>query len=253
MKEDPPPDAKCRDKFLVQSVAVPADKEAGNVAQIVRKGSDHVIYQLRSYELQWQQIEQTAKSSIEEKKIRVSFLPPDGNAPSSSSVNGLSSTSDVPPAYASSYDSPTPQATTPQRGVTPQYQSQSTPVGAVSKPESRPADNKHLGDAVRSAGNPAGNPTNESTSSSMPNVPESLEDLKAQLAEARSTISRLTSQATEGLRQRKPDISEQAPKERERNIAGQSFDLSQPPAGGVPVQIVAGLCLLCFLLAYFFF
>lgn len=36
MKEDPPPDAKCRDKFLVQSVLVTADKEFTNVASLVR-------------------------------------------------------------------------------------------------------------------------------------------------------------------------------------------------------------------------
>jgi hypothetical protein len=36
MKEDPPPDAKCRDKFLVQSVLVTADKEFANVASLVR-------------------------------------------------------------------------------------------------------------------------------------------------------------------------------------------------------------------------
>jgi hypothetical protein len=36
MKEDPPPDAKCRDKFLVQSVLVTADKEFANVATLVR-------------------------------------------------------------------------------------------------------------------------------------------------------------------------------------------------------------------------
>lgn len=35
MKEDPPPDARCRDKFLVQSVAVTADMEFSNVATIV--------------------------------------------------------------------------------------------------------------------------------------------------------------------------------------------------------------------------
>lgn len=35
MKDDPPPDAKCRDKFLVQSVAVTADMEANNTASIV--------------------------------------------------------------------------------------------------------------------------------------------------------------------------------------------------------------------------
>jgi hypothetical protein len=37
MKEDPAPDAKCRDKFLVQSVLVTADKEFSNVAALVRK------------------------------------------------------------------------------------------------------------------------------------------------------------------------------------------------------------------------
>lgn len=35
MKEDPPPDAKCRDKFLVQSVLVTADKEFTNVGSLV--------------------------------------------------------------------------------------------------------------------------------------------------------------------------------------------------------------------------
>lgn len=36
MKEDPPAGYKCRDKFLVQSVAITADKEYNNVQQIVR-------------------------------------------------------------------------------------------------------------------------------------------------------------------------------------------------------------------------
>ena len=35
MKNDPPADHKCRDKFLVQSVAITADREANNVQQIV--------------------------------------------------------------------------------------------------------------------------------------------------------------------------------------------------------------------------
>lgn len=36
MKQDPPLDIKCRDKFLVQSVAVTADKEFTNIQSIVR-------------------------------------------------------------------------------------------------------------------------------------------------------------------------------------------------------------------------
>jgi hypothetical protein len=36
MKQEPAPDAKCRDKFLVQSVAVTADKEFTNINAVVR-------------------------------------------------------------------------------------------------------------------------------------------------------------------------------------------------------------------------
>ncbi len=35
MREDPPPDARCRDKFLVQSIAISPDREVGNVTAIV--------------------------------------------------------------------------------------------------------------------------------------------------------------------------------------------------------------------------
>lgn len=35
MKEDPPLDAKCKDKFLVQSVAITGDYEYSNIASIV--------------------------------------------------------------------------------------------------------------------------------------------------------------------------------------------------------------------------
>jgi hypothetical protein len=35
MKTEPPADAKCRDKFLVQSVAITGDKVFDNVQQIV--------------------------------------------------------------------------------------------------------------------------------------------------------------------------------------------------------------------------
>jgi hypothetical protein len=39
MKVEPALDARCRDKFLVQSVAVTADKEFTNISQIVRESS----------------------------------------------------------------------------------------------------------------------------------------------------------------------------------------------------------------------
>lgn len=36
MKDEPPLDAKCKDKFLVQSVAVAGEMEFANVTSIVR-------------------------------------------------------------------------------------------------------------------------------------------------------------------------------------------------------------------------
>ena len=38
MREDPPPDARCRDKFLVQSVAITPERDLGNVTAIVSQG-----------------------------------------------------------------------------------------------------------------------------------------------------------------------------------------------------------------------
>ena len=49
MKEQPPPDAKCRDKFLVQSVAVTADKEFTNIGAIVRIHLDRLWKLLTRY------------------------------------------------------------------------------------------------------------------------------------------------------------------------------------------------------------
>ncbi|KAG0305537.1 phosphatidylinositol-binding protein scs2 [Dissophora globulifera] len=58
MKEDPPLDFKCKDKFLVQSVAITAERE-----------------QLSAQEL-WPTIEKEARDQIREKKVRCVFLPP---------------------------------------------------------------------------------------------------------------------------------------------------------------------------------
>lgn len=44
MKDEPATDAKCKDKFLVQSVAVTPDMEHANVTSIVRPFSATVIF-----------------------------------------------------------------------------------------------------------------------------------------------------------------------------------------------------------------
>jgi hypothetical protein len=205
MKEDPPLDAKCRDKFLVQSVLTTSDN-ADNVASI------------------WQSVEKTAKASIQERKIRVNFLPPDAG----SAVNGVVTHPEEEPAP---YSSPTPVFGSP---------SPHTPAAttsAASKPisESKPATSSSA-ELSSTPGN-----THAAVTSA---VPTSTEELQQQLAVAKAQIAKLTSQLNDPqLRQRKV----QEASEKMQTVVQQSNE------SGVPVQIVAGLCLLSFLIAYLFF
>lgn len=187
---------------------------------------------------QWSNIEATAKSSIQEKKIRVLFLPAEGSA----AVNGVRHADD-PPAYSS----PTPDPRTPQR------MSDAPVVGSVSTPQLRSVDNKYAGDARESTGSAGQQSTVGAAAASVGNMLPSSDDVKAQLASANETITRLRQQVEEqGLRQRKSDAVNQDSKER-ITTGTTGMGVQQAPASGVPVQIVAGLCLLCFLVAYFFF
>ena len=84
-------------------------------------------------------------------------------------------------------------------------------------------------------------------------MPTSQEQLQDQLSKANATIASLRQQADEQvLRQRKSDAINQDSKER-ITTGTTGMGVQQQPADGVPVQIVAALCLLSFLLAYFLF
>ncbi|KAK3847259.1 MAG: PapD-like protein [Linnemannia gamsii] len=61
MKEDPPIDFKCKDKFLVQSIAITAER------------------MLLAPQDLWPTVEREARDQIREKKIRCVFLPPLGH------------------------------------------------------------------------------------------------------------------------------------------------------------------------------
>jgi len=130
---------------------------------------------------------------------------------------------------------------------------QSFAPGAVSTPDSRPVGSKNLGEAKATAYGSQSNNGQQSSLAAAANsvasvIPMSMEDLKAQLADAQATISSLTSQAQDTLlRQRKTDPS-----------AGSSsqtttYNASASQPSGVPVPIVAALCLMSFLLAYLLF
>ena len=116
--------------------------------------------------------------------------------------------------------------------------------------DSEPAGNKDLGEAKTSVTNPAISitPVKDSVTSAAAvsnAVPMSYEDLKAQLAQAQATIASYSQEG--GLRMRKAA-------EASADTATATADsVRQQVAEGVPVQIVAALCLLSFLLAYMFF
>ena len=226
MKEDPPLDARCRDKFLVQSVAVTPDKDSSSISQI------------------WSSIEQSAKSSIQEKKIRVTFLPADGSAATAASPNGLAPHHD---------DDLAPYSSPSQSAVTPQRQSNQAPSGAVSTFSDKPADATSRGDAVASAHNPATDSTLGSAAAAITSsIPTSSDDMKRQLEAANAKVMQLQQQMTEGLRQRRTGAGEGD--EKAGTTSGGNMGLHNAPApGGVPVQYVAALCLLCFLIAYLLF
>lgn len=222
MKEDPPLDQKCRDKFLVQSVIVPSDRDFTNVPSV------------------WANIEQTNKSSIQERKIRVNFLPADDlTSTPASKINGVNHHERIPSQY-----SPSPDAVTPHPSST---------LGAMSTPESRPAGSKDLGEAKESAFNPATAqvPFQQAAQRVANAIPLSTEDVKAQLAEAQVQIARLKDQLAEqtGLRQRKPTTE----KSSSEGTSGMQQVQRQAEASGVSVQVVAILCLISFLIAYFLF
>ncbi|EPE05677.1 msp domain-containing protein [Ophiostoma piceae UAMH 11346] len=230
MKQDPPHDFKCRDKFLVQSVPITGDKDFTSVTDI------------------W---DQAQKSDVQEKKIRVIFLTaddPDALAPTSTPARPISSNGfdATPEAAAPSFTSPREES----RSVS------STLPPLASSPESKPLAKQAVPPS------PATPPYAASKSGSVPiaAIPTAnandkdtiIAALKAQLAESQALNSSLRSDG--GLRQRKvaADSSEKSGATESSGVAPQ---LTQAVRGteGVSVQVVSILCLLSFLLAYFFF
>lgn len=258
MTEEPPLDAKCRDKFLVQSVAVSASDEISNVATVVR--SHHPLSLSRLFsttnrsntQKQWQNIETNARSSIQEKKIRVNFLPASSSSTSNTTSNGAapnnstdtpnrSMLEDQPPAYSSP---------TAASGQTPQsinkYDTKDTTRGIDTDPAAHATSTS--GTASSAGAGTVAAAANTVTAA----VPTTSEELKTQLATAQEKISSLTAQANEGVRQRKNAASGSGGSGEGSGVGSGGLAMQQT-AGGVPVPVVAGLCLLSFLLAYLLF
>ncbi|KAJ4133394.1 phosphatidylinositol-binding protein scs2 [Fusarium equiseti] len=218
MKQDPAPDARCRDKFLVQSTAITADKEFASVAAV---------------------LETTDKASLIERKIRVNWLPagPDGEAhrpistPNKAAVaNGANDTPDV----SRTYSSPVVREESPSNAPPP-YQSPQQGSHEEERPRSMQSDME-----VKSA-------ISQATTSIKETAELTYEELKAKLAQAEQ---QLVSLKDSGLRQR--NVKSDSNDDEKRPLA-QTAQAVQQTVEGVPVQMAAILCLVSFLLAYFFF
>ncbi|KAK0380867.1 MSP domain-containing protein [Colletotrichum limetticola] len=213
MKAEPALDTKCRDKFLVQSVSITADKEFASIANI---------------------LDQTDKSSLIERKIRVNWLA----AEDSVSLNGGSASAvastpnrqsvvngDYTPDVSNVYSSPQPDADS------------GSPA-----PAARPSTSDVKEDTVSEKAQS----TVSAASHVVANTAQvTYEELKQKLSQAEAKIASL--QDTSGLRQRVKTETEKLPTAQEAAAA------VRQGAEGVSVQIVAILCLFSFLLAYFFF
>ncbi|GAA5901778.1 hypothetical protein JCM6882_008671 [Rhodosporidiobolus microsporus] len=292
MKEDPPAGAKCRDKFLVQSVVVTAEREGLGLPEL------------------WQTVEREDKarqaeggaSEIHEQKIRCAYLPaadsdavsaiPEETAsrlssqganpaadssfssaiaasPSSTSRSGEGGTTSTPPAYSVTQGSPTPASP-------PSTFSESSPNPVAAKAQ----------DAAAAAGSTA---ASAAAAVGLPNLAKVIEDktpapvassssasagaaaaagcangasgevaqLRAELAAARSEISRLKQQL---------DQAETTASTLRSRGAGASGAGEKAAAGGasqavvemkgsegVPVQVVVGVAFGVFVVTWLFF
>ncbi|KAK4138926.1 VAMP-associated protein [Trichocladium antarcticum] len=240
MKPEPAPDAKCRDKFLVQSATITGDLEFSSVAQI------------------WDAVE---RSSVQERKIRVTWLAP---LEDSNRLQPVATPSRRP--ISNGFDK------TPDTGATPSYSSPkednntTTTTFDDTTPPSEPADDTQSQSQTQTqtqATAVSAVPVATAASTVKAAAAEAYDDLKGQLARAEATIASLKNDVGSGLRQRKAAAG--AGEAGTGTGTGTGTGAKQPaltpqlqqqqPRGteGVPVQIVAVLCLVSFLLAYVFF
>lgn len=80
---------------------------------------------------------------------------------------------------------------------------------------------------------------------------ETYEEIKAKLAQAEATIAQLKNDAASGLRQRKAAVTSEA--DNSKPSQPELAQATRQGTEGVSVKVVAILCFVSFMLAYFFF
>jgi len=80
MKEEPPLNAKCKDKFLIQSMLIPPEKAALPSHDLVRPLLFEPIHSLiRFLILQWTTSEGEEQGKVHSQKVKVNYLPQEGH------------------------------------------------------------------------------------------------------------------------------------------------------------------------------
>lgn len=218
MKQDPPLDAKCRDKFLVQCAPISSDQDFASIASV---------------------LESVDKSQLTERKIRVNWLAANGEAAQGASApSAVLSTPSKPTTLNGANETPDASRSfsSPSAG-----HANST---LQSDPPPYASDDGAHEDEEKSA-NPK-SAVSQAAAAVTQTAQLTYEELKAKLAQAEA---QLVSLKDSGLRQR--NVKSTAGDE--KRPAGQTTQSVKQQPEGVSVQIVALLCLLSFLLAYFFF
>lgn len=264
LKEEPAPDFKCRDKFLVQSALITPERELKALSEL------------------WSAIEADAKSGkegvIHEQKIRCVYLPPLEDTPiGNTSAGDLTADETSPPAPAgqeSSFAGPSPSKYETVRGLPPvDTSSAHAPASdrAVSNGNGRdissspvpqtavePAKESILPTSLTEAKNAVSNaaasalsgvPPTSSTPSSSGSLEKELAQAKAEIERLKKLLAQKEQEVSSGLRQRNVGKSAES---NDGPVAGVAQAV-QMQEGGLPLQTVAILCAGVFVATWLFF
>ncbi|KAJ2312432.1 phosphatidylinositol-binding protein scs2 [Coemansia sp. RSA 2705] len=230
MKDELPADFKCRDKFLVQSIQISPELESMPMTEL------------------WAMVEREAKSSINEKKLRVRYLPAEPPAQPSAAGSAEAPEPKAPPQ---------PQRVSPPTRTLPGPSPLARSVDSESPPEEPAAEPKPVAprkpsDASEERPQTASNRLFPDSSSApspadttgLADEPYEAPAATAELDKANAIIQELRRQLSEYKAQ-----LEKVGSSKPRPAYAQTSD----SIDGLSMQSVAIVALVAFLVGYFFF
>ncbi|CAG8575287.1 2485_t:CDS:2, partial [Paraglomus brasilianum] len=265
MKEDPPPDFKCRDKFLVQSVPITPELETGSLQEL------------------WAAVEQNSRTSIKENKIRCVYLQS-----SNLEVRPISTTSGFTPSAQQLHNGgeerghvDTGSIAQAQQQVYQQYQ----PATVTNSTPNLPAHISHNSTHDRNVATPVGGYSNASANVSPYTVEQSIPNnvitsvgngddndvtrLKRHLAEVQAENTKLKTKLETckadlermQLRQRKMEMEHDkekaernASKVNDGNQSAYNVKMAEKvPVGYYPFEVLVGAAVMAFILGAYLF